>query len=131
MTSLKMLLMPSAWSAASIPVATYADLAAYLGSQSDPLHLVLGEPLLRTIIELGRAWALVSRHLLRVLEAIVNDHVGLSEKLALNHLLEDTQGLHEITLLKRDPRDFSNHEIRREAERGKQMRELYELSSQL
>ena len=47
----------------------------------------------------------------------------------LNRLLEDTQGLHEITLLKRDPRDFSNHEIRREVERGEQMRELYELSS--
>ena len=46
-------------------------------------------------------------------------------------MLADTQGLHEITLLKRDPRDFSNHEIRREVERGKQMRELYELSQKL
>ena len=76
---------------------------------------------------IGRALAQEQRRL----EAIVIDHVGPSAKFALNRLLEDTQGLHEITLLKRDPRDFSNHEIRREVERGKQIRELYKLSQLL
>ena len=57
-------------------------------------------------------------HEQRRLAAIVHDQIDPSAKEALKRLLEDTQGLHEITLLKRDPRDFSNHEIRREVERG-------------
>ncbi len=57
----------------------------------------------------------------RRLAGIVANHISRSAKLALNRLLEDAQGLHEITLLKRDPRDFSNHEIRREVRRGQQL----------
>ena len=64
-------------------------------------------------------------HEQRRLAAIVRDQVDPSAKKALKRLLDDRQGLHEITLLKRDPRDFSNHEIRREVERGEQIRELY------
>ena len=67
----------------------------------------------------------------RRLAGIVHEKIGRSAKAALNRLLEDTQGLYEITLLKRDPRDFSNHEIRREVERGEQMRNLYLLSQRL
>ena len=67
----------------------------------------------------------------RRLAATANSQVDQSSKEALKRLLADTHGLHEITLLKRDPRDFSNHEIRREVERGMQMRELYELSQKL
>jgi Domain of unknown function (DUF4158) len=67
----------------------------------------------------------------RRLAVIVSDHVVPSAKKALKSLLEDRQGLHEITLLKRDPRDFSNHEIRREVERGEQIRELYRLSQKV
>ncbi len=37
--------------------------------QSDPLHLILGKPLLGPIIELGRARAFMSRHLLRVFQS--------------------------------------------------------------
>jgi hypothetical protein len=54
----------------------------------------------------------------RRLAEIVHDQIDPPAKKALQRLLDDTQGLHEITLLKRDPRDFSNHEIRREVERG-------------
>jgi hypothetical protein len=67
----------------------------------------------------------------RRLATIVDDHVDPSAKAALDRLLENPHGLHDITLLKRDPRDFSNHEIRREVKRGEQMRELYELSRKL
>jgi hypothetical protein len=67
----------------------------------------------------------------RRLAGIADDEVDPSAKEALKRLLEDTQGLHEITLLKRDPRDFSNHEIRREVQRGEQTRELYQLSQKL
>ena len=70
-------------------------------------------------------------HEQRRLADIAHDHVDPFAKEALKRLLEDTQGLHEITLLKRDPRDFSNHEIKREVERGEEMRELYQLSQKL
>ena len=67
----------------------------------------------------------------RRLAAVVRDQVDLSAKKALKRLLDDRQGLHEITLLKRDPRDFSNSEIRREVERGGQIRKLYRLSQKV
>ena len=70
-------------------------------------------------------------HEQRRLAVIVSDQVDPSAKKALKRLLDDRQGLHEITLLKRDPRDFSNHEIRREVERGEQIRELYRLSQKV
>jgi Tn3 transposase DDE domain/Domain of unknown function (DUF4158) len=67
----------------------------------------------------------------RRLAGIADDEVDPSAKEALKRLLEDSQGLHEITLLKRDPRDFSNHEIRREVQREEQTRTLYQLSQNL
>jgi TnpA family transposase len=67
----------------------------------------------------------------RRLAAIAQDHVDPSAKKALKGLLSDTQGLYEITLLKRDPRDFSNHEIKREVHRGEQTRDLYAMSQKL
>jgi hypothetical protein len=42
--------------------------------------------------------------------------------------LEDSKGLYDITLLKREPRDFSSREIAREIERGHQIRDLYGLA---
>ena len=50
----------------------------------------------------------------RRLASIMRSHLEQSETEALDRLLEDTQGLYEITLLKRDPRDFSNDEIKGE-----------------
>ena len=44
---------------------------------------------------------------------------------ALNQLLDDPEGLHEITLLKREPKDFSASEIKREIQRGEQIADLY------
>ena len=70
-------------------------------------------------------------HEQRRLTAIIRDQVDPSAKKALKSLLDDREGMHEITLLKRDPRDFSNHEIRREVERGEQIRKLYRLSQKM
>jgi hypothetical protein len=42
----------------------------------DPLHLVLREPLLRAVVELGGARALVSRHFLRVFERAAIGEIG-------------------------------------------------------
>ena len=49
-------------------------------------------------------------------------HLAQSEDDSLKALLGDSQGLYEITLLKRDPRDFSNDEIKGEIGRGDWMR---------
>ncbi len=104
------------------PVYVFRELMHYLVEQR---VVVPGYTTMQDIV--GRALA----HEQRRLAGIVDEHVGLSAKAALSRLLEDTQGLHEITLLKRDPRDFSNHEIRQEMKRGEHLRELYELSQKL
>jgi hypothetical protein len=104
------------------PVYVFRELMRYLADQR---IVVPGYSTMQDII--GSALEYEQRRL----AAIANDQVDTSAKAALNRLLEDTRGLHEITLLKRDPRDFSNHEIRREVTRGAQMRELYELSQSL
>jgi hypothetical protein len=42
----------------------------------DPLHFVLGQPVARAVIKLGRARALVRRHFLRVLERAAVGEIG-------------------------------------------------------
>lgn len=49
----------------------------------------------------------------------------------MKRLLEDFQGLYEITQLKHEPKDFSASEIKREMERGKQIQTLYQLAQKL
>ena len=67
----------------------------------------------------------------RRLACLVQSHLTPSDAAALNALLADSPGLYEITLLKRDPRDFSNDEIKSELGRGDRMRPLYHLAQQL
>ena len=67
----------------------------------------------------------------RRLASIVRSHLEQSETEALDRLLQDTQGLYEITLLKRDPRDFSNDEIKGEIRRGDRMCPLYYFAQRL
>lgn len=62
---------------------------------------------------------------------VVRTHVNDSHREALRRLTDDPQGLYEITLLKRDPKDFSLGEIKRELERGEQIQSLYLLAKQL
>jgi TnpA family transposase len=50
---------------------------------------------------------------------------------ALNRLLADVEGLYDITQLKREPKDFSTGEIKREIHRGEQLRHLYWLAHAL
>ncbi|MCI0459139.1 MAG: Tn3 family transposase [Gemmataceae bacterium] len=100
----------------------FRELMRYLAEQR---IVAPGYSVLQNIV--GGALAFEQRRL----SAIVNDQADASAIAALNRLLENPQGLHEITRLKRDPRDFSHHEIRREVERGEQMRELYDLSCHL
>src|SRR6266446_8524522 len=48
----------------------------WVALKPNPLHLVLSEPLLRPIVELGRARALVRGHFLRVIERTAVGEVG-------------------------------------------------------
>jgi len=104
------------------PIYVFRELMHYLAEQR---VVAPGYSAMQDIV--GGALA----HEQRRLAGIAEDEVDPSAKEALKRLLEDTQGLHEITLLKRDPRDFSNHEIRREVRREEQTRTLYQLSQRL
>ncbi|MFZ3579524.1 DUF4158 domain-containing protein [Virgibacillus sp. DJP39] len=57
---------------------------------------------------------------------IVQHHLKQVDIDALKALLEDTQGLYEITKLKREPKDFSLKEIKQEIQRGQQIQSLYQ-----
>ncbi|GGK08838.1 hypothetical protein GCM10007063_34110 [Lentibacillus kapialis] len=65
------------------------------------------------------------------LTAIMHNHLKQPDIQALKALLEDAQGLYEITLLKREPKDFSLKEIKREINRGEQIQSLYQLAHTL
>jgi TnpA family transposase len=62
---------------------------------------------------------------------LMRTHLNDSERQALKRLLGDAQGLHEITLLKREPRDFSLGEIKREIGRSEQLQPLYHLAQRV
>ena len=62
---------------------------------------------------------------------IVRNHLDTSDIEALKRLLEDSPGLYEITQLKRQPKDFSVSEIKREIHRGEQIHHLYQLAKRL
>ncbi|HNG93891.1 MAG TPA: Tn3 family transposase, partial [Acidobacteriota bacterium] len=54
-----------------------------------------------------------------------------SDREALQQLLADAPGLYELTQLKREPRDFSVGEIKREIQRGIQLRPLFRVAQGL
>ena len=65
------------------------------------------------------------------LATILSHYLSGSDKDNLNQLLEDSPGLYELTQLKREPKDFSASEIKRELQRGDQLRDLYHLAEKL
>ena len=65
------------------------------------------------------------------LTAILSQYLSASDVENLNRLVEDSPGLYEITQLKREPRDFSASEIKREIQRGDQIDDLYHLAQKL
>src|SRR5699024_12390975 len=60
------------------------------------------------------------------LTVIMQSHLTQPDIQTLKALLEDAQGLYEITLLKREPMDFILKEIKREIDRGKHIHSLYQ-----
>jgi Domain of unknown function (DUF4158) len=65
------------------------------------------------------------------LTTILSQYLDQSAVDHLNRLLQDSPGLYEITQLKREPKDFSPSEIKREIHRGEQIRELHYLAQKL
>jgi TnpA family transposase len=62
---------------------------------------------------------------------ITQKHLTTTDVTALNELLNNPDGLYEITRLKREPKDFGNKEIAHEIVRGQQIQELYNVSKKL
>ena len=65
------------------------------------------------------------------LSSILSQYLSASDVANLHRLVEDSPGLYEITQLKREPRDFSASEIKREIRRGEQIDDLYRLAQKL
>ena len=65
------------------------------------------------------------------LATIVSKYLDDSDIEDLSGLLEDSPGLYEITQIKREPKDFSASEIKREIHRGEQICNSYQLAKRL
>jgi TnpA family transposase len=65
------------------------------------------------------------------LTTLVRQHLAQADIAVLQRLLDDTPGLHEVTQLKREPKDFSAGEIKREIQRGAQIRDVYHRATTL
>jgi hypothetical protein len=65
------------------------------------------------------------------LTTIVGNHLTSYDIEVLLSLLDNPEGLYEITQLKREPKDFSLSEIKREINRGDQICRLYHLTKRL
>jgi len=106
----------------SQPIYVFRELIEYLQEQR---VVVPGYSFLQETV--GKALLYEQNRLV----SIVNRHLCPADIQALQQLLEDPQGLHEITLLKREPKDFSLKEIAREIRRGEQIHSLYDLTQRL
>jgi hypothetical protein len=62
---------------------------------------------------------------------LVRHHLTPSDIEAFKHLLDDSQGLYEITLRGREPKDFSWSEMKREIDRAGQIRHLYHVTQRV
>ena len=65
------------------------------------------------------------------LTTLVHQHLTPAETAALHLLLEDAQGRHEITSLKREPKDFGWREMAQELCQGQRLQPLYEIANRL
>lgn len=65
------------------------------------------------------------------LVAVVKQHLTVANTEALNRMIDDAPGLYEITQLKREPKDFSLGEVKREIRRSDQIQPLYRLAQNL
>lgn len=106
----------------SKPVFLFRELLQYLTEQRlvapgySSLQKMIGKVLLYEQQRLGR---------------LVQTHLASTDRESLQVLLDNPQGMHEITRLKREPKDFSHHEVAREVHRGEQLLPLYRAAQHL
>lgn len=106
----------------SKPVYIFRQLLDYLGEQ----RIVLpGYSSMQDIV--GNALTYEQNRL----RTAVGEQLKDNDISALKALLDDAQGLYEITLLKREPKDFTLGEIKREIARADQIRHLYYLGQKV
>lgn len=65
------------------------------------------------------------------LKIILQNKLTAADIERFDELFSDSDELYEITNLKREPRDFTLSEIRREIERGVKIKELYQTGKQI
>jgi len=105
----------------SKPIYVFRELLDYLTEQRivSPGYSVLQEAII------GKALMVEEQRLIHILQTRLTpmDHT------ALDGLFDDTDGIYAITLMKRQPKDFSRGEMRREISRGDQLSPLYQLAT--
>jgi len=65
------------------------------------------------------------------LEGILRTHLQPADRAALDRLFASVSGLHPLTQLKRDPKDFSLGDMRQEIERATELRPLAQVAERL
>jgi TnpA family transposase len=104
------------------PIYIFREITHYLSEK----HIVIpGYRFMQDIV--GKAITYEQNRLI----IIIQNNLEQSDKEALNQLLNDSSGLYEITQIKHEPKDFSLGEIKREINRGKQIKHLYMLTQKL
>lgn len=106
----------------SKPIYLFRELMQYLTEQR---LMAPGYSFMQEVI--GEALAEEQNRLI----TIAHDHLTPDNQMTLKNLLDNSQGLYEITRLKREPKDFGSREIGRELKRGEQIRPLYALAKEL
>jgi TnpA family transposase len=106
----------------SKPVFVLHDLLHYLANQ----HIVApGYTVLQNIV----SSALTNEQ--QRLGKTIQNHLSAEDIEALRLLLTKPRGLHEITRLKKEPKDFGAQEMRREIDRGEQIVTLHNLAQRV
>ena len=104
------------------PIYVFRELLHYLAEE----HLVLpGYTFMQDTI--GKALTYEQHRL----TTLVQQHLEPTDIETLQRLFDDTPGLYEVTQLKREPKDFSAGEIKREIQRGTQIRDVYHRATTL
>jgi len=106
----------------SKPIYVFRELLQYLTEQR---IVTPGYSLLQDTV--GQALTHEQNRLITIIQTYLTN----ADRETLQRLLGDVQGLYEITLLKREPKDFSLGEIKREIGRGEQIRPLYHLAQRV
>lgn len=124
-TKIKIALLEKACKLAAFcnkPIFIFRELTNYLSEN----HIIIpGYSFMQETV----GQAMIKEHN-RLLDA-TKKHLTFTTIDSLQALLDNTQGLYEITQLKREPKDFSFNEIKQEINKGKQISALYKVAQQI